>query len=536
VANLVSDGLGAAGDLALLRERDQLALVAGVSNCAARLELPELIARLAIRLSEERRWDHTSVCLYEPALQALRVHLLFNAPGPLHGLAGAFADRLVQLEGTQSGHAFVTGRPCVVNSLKEYRLFSGMTARELQAGLPPHYSSCSVPLVCRGKRLGTLAAACARDGAFDPAATALLSQIAEVIAPAVDNALAHRQIDQLRRRLAEQTGQPADDAGAPFADIVGTSPALREVLNHVESVAPTATTVLIQGETGTGKELIARALHRLSGRRERAFVKLNCAAIPTGLLESELFGHERGAFTGAAAQRPGRFELAHGGTLFLDEVGELPLEVQPKLLRVLQEQELERVGGIRTIRVDVRVIAASNRSLDRMLAEQAFRADLYYRLNVFPISLPPLRERREDIPALVQHFIARAARRLNKTIFGLDEPTMALLRRHDWPGNIRELESAIERAVILAAGPVLHIDGAQLAGDAAGAPARGPDRAPGEPAAPATLAAAERGFITQALDACGWVVGGPAGAARRLGLSRTTLQARMRKLGLTRPR
>jgi formate hydrogenlyase transcriptional activator len=532
VTDLVGRGLGAASELALSRERDQLALVLEVSRCAATLDLPALIDRLASCLERERRWDHTSLCLHEPGARALRPHLLFSAPGPLHQLQLMFQDRLIPLEGTQSGRAFLTGVPCTINSLREYsRLFAPATA----ARLPAQYSSCAVPVVCRGRPLGTLAAACTRDDAFDEAAVLLLSQLADVLAPAVDNALGRQQLDNLRSRLAPDDGPLPDGGEALLADIVGASPSLRAVLGHVVSVAPTATTVLIQGETGTGKELVARALHRLSGRRDRPFIKLNCAAIPVGLLESELFGHERGAFTGASAPKQGRFELAHGGTLFLDEVGELPLEVQPKLLRVLQEQELERVGGTSTIKVDVRVVAATNRDLDRMLAEQSFRSDLYYRLNVFPICLLPLRERPEDISPLVRHFTERSARRLNKAIAGVDEESMALLRGHHWPGNIRELENVIERAVILATGPTLHIRRSQL--EHPGGHDEHTDRDPPRPApAPSTLAAAERAFITQALDACDWVVGGRDGAAQRLGLRRTTLQARMRKLGLTRPR
>jgi formate hydrogenlyase transcriptional activator len=293
----------------------------------------------------------------------------------------------------------------------------------------------------------------------------------------------------------------------------------------VEIVAPADTTVLIQGETGTGKELIARAIHNLSTRKERTFVKLNCAAIPGGLLESELFGHEKGAFTGAIAQKVGRFELADGGTLFLDEIGEIPLDLQPKLLRVLQEQEFERLGGTRTLRVNVRLVAATNRDLAKMVAERQFRSDLYYRLNVFPLTMPPLRQRPEDIPLLVRYFVQQHARRLNRAIESIPAEAMTALTRYSWPGNVRELENFIERSVLLSPGSVLRVAVEDLK-----APADSPD----SPAT--TLAEAEREYILAALVQSNWVIGGPAGAAARLGMKRTTLISRMHKLGITRPR
>ena len=292
-------------------------------------------------------------------------------------------------------------------------------------------------------------------------------------------------------------------------------------------VAPTGSTVLIRGESGTGKELIARALHDLSPRKSRTFVKLNCAAIPTGLLEGELFGHEKGAFTGAVMQKIGRFELAHQGTLFLDEVGDIPQELQPKLLRVLQEQEFERLGSTRTIKVDVRLVAATNRDLARMVADGRFRSDLYYRLNVFPIMLPPLRERREDIPRLVRHFTHRFARRMGRRIGAIPAAIMDALVSYPWPGNVRELQNVIERAVILSPGPALQV----RLGDLQSAVTQAP-----EPTATAvTLAEAEREHILGALRETGWVVAGPKGAAGRLGMKRSTLQKKMRKLGISRP-
>jgi formate hydrogenlyase transcriptional activator len=294
---------------------------------------------------------------------------------------------------------------------------------------------------------------------------------------------------------------------------------------------------LIQGETGTGKELFARAIHSLSERRERTLVKLNCAAIPTGLLESELFGHEKGAFTGAIAQRIGRFELANRGTLFLDEVGEIPLELQPKLLRVIQEQEFERLGSTRTINVDVRLIAATNRDLSRMVAERGFRDDLYYRLNVFPITIPPLRERREDIPLLVRFFASKFARRMKKRIETIPAESVAALQEYDWPGNIRELENFIERSVILTRGAELEISSGEMKLPVKTAPSNAPAvpvAAPENSSESTSLESIERDHILRVLNETDWVVGGANGAAARLGLKRTTLQARMKKLGIAR--
>jgi formate hydrogenlyase transcriptional activator len=317
----------------------------------------------------------------------------------------------------------------------------------------------------------------------------------------------------------------ADQDASPrrFEQIIGSSPALESVLEQVERVAPTDSTVLIQGETGTGKELIARAVHNLSARCGRPFIKLNCAAIPFDLLESELFGHERGAFTGAIAQKIGRFELADKGTLFLDEVGDIPPGLQPKLLRVLQEQEFERLGSTRTHQVDVRLVAATNRNLVDMVKRNEFRSDLYYRLNVFPVPLPPLRARREDIPALVEHFVEIYARRMNKQIDHISPETMSELRSYAWPGNIRELQNFIERSVILTSGNVLESPLASLR-----------NAAEAESLGPTTMEDAEREHIRKILEQTRWVVAGPNGAAARLGIKRSTLYFRMQKLGISR--
>jgi formate hydrogenlyase transcriptional activator len=309
-----------------------------------------------------------------------------------------------------------------------------------------------------------------------------------------------------------------------FAQIIGSSPALESVLEQAQRVAPTDSTVLVQGETGTGKELIARAIHQLSSRCGRTFVKLNCAAIPLDLLESELFGHEKGAFTGAIAQKIGRFELADRGTLFLDEVGDIPQALQPKLLRVLQEQEFERLGSTRTHHVDVRLVAATNRNLADMVKHAEFRVDLYYRLNVFPIQLPPLRARRDDVPALVDHFVETVARRIGKAIQRIPPGTMSAFQAYDWPGNVRELQNVIERAVILADDGVLPN------------PLPPPGTEPLLAAPPTTLRDSERKLILNTLESVGWVIGGPKGAAAKLGLNRTTLINKMKRLGISRER
>jgi formate hydrogenlyase transcriptional activator len=319
-----------------------------------------------------------------------------------------------------------------------------------------------------------------------------------------------------------------------FEEIVGKSEALRRVLTEIETVAPADSTVLIYGETGTGKELIARALHNLSSRKSNAFVKLNCAAIPTGLLESELFGHEKGAFTGAITQRVGRFELAHRGTIFLDEVGEIPLELQPKLLRVLQEREFERLGSTRTLHTDARLIAATNRDLKAMVEDQKFRSDLYYRLNVFPIRVPALRDRPEDIPLLVRHFVQEFSRRNNRVIETIPSETMEAFVRYHWPGNIRELQNVIERAVIISRGPVLNVPLAELKPDMTvkASPAVKEARPVNQESLQDRLDDTERTEILRALEAANGIVAGPTGAAARLGIKRSTLQLRMQKYGI----
>jgi formate hydrogenlyase transcriptional activator len=389
-------------------------------------------------------------------------------------------------------------------------------------------SVCALPLISRNRTLGALGLGRRDENSFSPEDVDFLMRAAGQVAIAIENALAYREIADLKDKLAQEKLYLEDEIRSElnFGEILGESVALRRTLGQVEKVAPTDSTVLVYGETGTGKELIARAIHDRNSRRSNAFVKLNCAAIPTGLLESELFGHEKGAFTGAVAQRVGRFELANGGTMFLDEISEIPLELQPKLLRVLQEREFERLGSTRTLRTDARLIAATNRDLAALVEEQKFRADLFYRLNVFPVHVPPLRERQEDIPLLVRHFAQQFARRMNRSIDTIPSETMNALVQYHWPGNVRELQNVIERAVILSTGPALRVDLSdlkQLAVSAVGVLNRKD-----------TLEEAERKHILSMLEDSHWVLAGPNGAASRLGMKRSTLQYRMRKLGLSR--
>ena len=382
------------------------------------------------------------------------------------------------------------------------------------------------PLVSRGRALGAFTVARRTADGFDPHELDLLAQVAGQVATALDNALAYREIAELKDRLAEEKLYLEDEIRSElsFEDIVGRSDTLRRVLKQVETVAPTGSTVLIRGETGTGKELVARAIHDLSARKGKTFVKLSCAAIPAGLLESELFGHQKGAFTGAIADRIGRFELASGGTVFLDEIGEVPLELQPKLLRVLQEREFERIGSSRTLRTDARLIAATNRDLAAMVEEGTFRADLFYRLDVFPIHVPALRERPGDVPLLVRHFVQQLGRRMKKRVETIPAETMAALVRYDWPGNVRELQNLVERAMILSEGPVLRVPLGGL--EPHGVPGGRKGR---------TLQEAERAHILEILAETKWVLAGPNGASARLGMNRSTLQFRMKKLGIVRP-
>ncbi|NJN70467.1 MAG: sigma 54-interacting transcriptional regulator, partial [Nitrospira sp.] len=430
----------------------------------------------------------------------------------------------IPLEGTPEGLAFTTRQAVLVRSLSLTEFPTEIMKRADAEGLK---SGCAVPLILHGTALGTLSVVSRKEDAFTDDDKTLLSRIGAQVALAAANSMAYQEISSLKDKLAKEKLylQEEIQTAYNFEEIIGDSRALKLVLKEVRTVAATDSTVLVLGETGSGKELVARALHNHSNRRERTFVKLNCAAIPTGLLESELFGHEKGAFTGAITTKIGRFELADRGTLFLDEVGEIPLELQVKLLRVLQEQEFERLGSTRTIRVNVRILAATNRDLEHMVEEQKFRSDLYYRLKVFPITVPSLRDRPDDIPLLVRHFAQKFAQRMKKRIETIPSEAMNALQAYHWPGNVRELENFIERSVILTQGSDLIVSLDEL------------KRAPGHTmnSKPTTLEQAERDHIMRALQAAKWIIGGPIGAAAKLGMKRTTLQSKMQKLGITRP-
>jgi len=504
----------------LARERDRLRLLLEVNNAlVSTLDLHQLLSAISACLRRVMNHDYASLGLYEPDAQQVRLQALDfpQSKGLLH------EEMVFPMEGTPSGEVISTRKPVIVSGANLDRYEPSVSRLFIAEGL---HSGCIVPLITANRTLGTLSLSSLRSGAFTQEDVDLLMRVANQVAIAIENALAYREIAELKNKLADEKLYLEEEIRTEytFEEIVGESPALKRVLSQVETVAPTDSSVLVLGETGTGKEVIARAIHDLSPRRERTFVKVNCAAIPTGLLESELFGHEKGAFTGAIAQKVGRFELAHRGTLFLDEVGDIPLELQPKLLRVLQEKEFERLGGTRTLHVDVRVVAATNRDLTQMVDDRLFRSDLYYRLNVFPIVVPPLRERPEDIPLLVRYFAQKHARRMDRHIETIPAEEMEALTHYQWPGNVRELENLIERAVILSRGPALHVPLPE-------------DRLSGEAlaASPVTLEAAEREHILRALRDTHWVIAGPSGAAARLGMKRTTLQSRMVKLGISRP-
>jgi formate hydrogenlyase transcriptional activator len=504
----------------LAHERDRLRVLLEVNNAVvSKLALHDVLRAIAASLRRVIHHEYTSLALYEPESNEMRV-LAIDFP---QGRGLLREETLVPLDGSITGKAFRTRQPLVLDRAG-IEGFDSHTARLLlDEGVQ---SLICMPLVTHDRALGTISLASLRDAAFQQGDADLLFQVSSQVAIAVENAVAFQEIAELKNKLAQEKLYLEDEIRTEmnFDEIVGDGASLRAVLKQVETVAPTDSTVLITGETGTGKELIARAIHNLSPRRERTFVKVNCAAIPTGLLESELFGHERGAFTGAITQRIGRFELANGGTIFLDEIGDIPLELQPKLLRVLQEQEFERLGSTHTVRVDVRLVAATNRDLSQMVAARTFRNDLYYRLRVFPLLMPPLRERQEDIPALVRYFVEKHARRMNRAVETIPAETLDLLVRYPWPGNIRELENLIERAVIVSPGPVLRVPLSEL-------------KSPSEPVGESlTLRAAERDHILRALEATNWVLAGPRGAAARLGMKRTTLQSKMRKLGVAKGR
>jgi formate hydrogenlyase transcriptional activator len=513
----------------LRQERDRLRLLLGITNSmTSKLDIGHLLEALSTNLLGVTRCDFCALLLPDADGNQLRVTILYNPDG-----RGAICDdTLVPIKGSTCGKAFLSGKNQLINRFEDLEhdpesfgssegqlFFERVTAEGLKSG-------CELPLIGRKGVIGVLAAFSRSERAFTEDEFSFLEQVARQVAIAVENALDFEKVMKERVRETRQRLYLEEEIRAEFGEIVGESPALKTALDLVSIVAPTDSSVLILGETGTGKELIARAIHNLSSRREQAFVKLNCAAIPLGLLESELFGHEKGAFTGAIARKTGRFELANKGTLFLDEVGDIHLELQAKLLRVLQEQEFERLGSNHTHKVDVRLIAATHRDLAAMVKQTTFREDLYYRLKVFPIKVPPLRQRIEDIPKLVWHFTDLYSRRMNKRIDDIPSETMDALIHYRWPGNVRELQNFIERAVILSPHTVLRAPTSELDSFSAHK----------EPNLPMTgLEEVERDHILRVLEASNWVVGGRNGAAQRLGMKRTSLVYRMRKLRINRP-
>ena len=537
---LVADQMALAIDDALNFEasrtaQEQLKLLLDLTtSVVSTLDLRELLRSVSGNLRRVMSCDFVGVGLPDAEN---KTHLRMYAMDFPDSRGFMREDILIPIEGTPAGKAFTTGEPSAGLIRDLYRM--APNSPPLAEGLT---TRCVLPLASRGRIHGVLLLGRRDEKIFSQDELKFLMQVASQVAIAVENALAYNKIAELKEKLTQEKLYLEDEIRTElnFEEIVGKSAVLRRILQQVATVAPTDSTVLIYGETGTGKELVARAIHNLSSRQSNSFVKLNCAAIPTGLLESELFGHEKGAFTGAIAQRLGRFELANRGTVFLDEVGELPLELQPKLLRVLQEREFERLGSTRTLTTDARLIAATNRDLASMVAEQKFRSDLFYRLNVFPVRVPSLRERPEDIPLLVRHFTEQCARRMNKKIETISSETLKQMRQYHWPGNIRELQNVIERAVILARSPVLNVPLGEIQsrpslasvngngnGDAQSEFSGGKDIRD-------VLEETERKHILNVLSQTNWVVAGPNGAAIRLGMKRSTLQLRMRKLGLTR--
>jgi formate hydrogenlyase transcriptional activator len=498
---------------------DRLQLLLDITNqVVSNLQLRDLLRAISASVRRVMQCDLVGVFLPDSEENRLQTFVLDFPESK-----GFIREDYCSMEGSLGGFVFRTGKP-----------WRGNASDILQLGLKDEpaipeglKTGCFLPLVSRNRLLGLLGLGRREENAFSQADMGFLTQVASQIAIAVENALEYGQITEAKERLAEQKLYLEDEIRVEhnFEEIIGHSPRLKAVLESIRIVAPADSTVLIQGETGTGKEMVARAIHNRSPRKGQAFVKVNCAAIPLGLLESELFGHERGAFTGAIAQKVGRFELAHKGTLFLDEVGDIPLELQSKLLRVLQEQEFERLGSNRTQRVDVRVLAATNASLTQMVAEKKFRSDLYYRLNVFPVIVPPLRDRREDIPLLVRYFSNKHARRMGKQIESIPKEAMDALSHYAWPGNIRELQNLMERAVLLSMGSSLRVPLGEIV--------NGSDHSAGSGGN--ALEQAEREQIVRALRESNWVVGGARGAAARLGLKRTSLAYKMQRLGISRP-
>ena len=506
---------------AAVRERDRLRTLFDITGAlASKLDRDELFSAISAQLSNLIRHDYALLTLCNEAggldvyaLDCERPQLVQELKGPLDPT------------GMPSAEVIESGKPVVARDTDIDRYPNPSFQRLVALGTR---SACLVPLIARNRTIGTLDLGRMTEDAWTPEDVEFLAQVASQIAMTVENSLTFRELAEVKERLVTEKLYLEDEIRLDqnIGYMVGQGPAFQTVLKGIRTVAPTDATVLITGETGTGKELVARAIHELSRRSKGSFIKVNCAAIPASLLESELFGHEKGSFTGAVAQKIGRFELAHGGTLFLDEIGEMPLELQPKLLRAIQDQEFERVGGTRTIRTDARLVAATNRDLKAMVDDNKFRADLYYRLHVFPLHVPALRHRREDIPLLTRYFVQKHAQRMVRDIDSIPTSVLDALTNYDWPGNIRELQNVLERSVILTSGTTLQVPMTELTGKAGATPINA--RSSAEPPN------AERDRILKALEEANGQVGGPDGAAARLGLKRTTLQSRIRKYNISR--
>ncbi len=507
---------------ALEQERSRLQLQLEVNNAlVTRHDLGDLFDHVSEVVREAVPHEFLALSIWYPEEGKLRFKMQANRQQPVFALQ----DKEVLLQGSPSGEAFSSGKPVIYDYAAISRIGGphGENLRNQRIR-----AMCALPLKTSRAAIGAISVGSQRENAYPPPQVAVFQAIAGQLALAVENALSFEQVEDLNRRLKESNLYLEEEllTAASSDEMLGVTPGIRRVLQQIETVASTDATVLVYGETGSGKELVARALHKKSPREKACFVKLNCAAIPTGLLESELFGHEKGAFTGAIAQKIGRFEVAHQGTLFLDEIGEIPLELQPKLLRVLQEKEFERLGGVRTLQTDARLVAATNRDLKKMAEANQFRPDLYYRLNVFPITVPPLRERKEDIPILITHFTHHFARRFGKKVLHVPAESVNQMVRYHWPGNIRELQNLIERSVILTNGDTLRIplhELDEMEPTAAAAPGGSPS---------GTMEEIEREAILRALRESNGVIGGPKGAASKLGMKRTSLLYRMEKLGI----
>jgi len=528
----------------LRREKGRLGLLLELAREAVwNQELRDLVRAMMMSIRSVIPSDRVCILLERPNGGELEVYALDS-----RSEAGSFKEGTpVPLAGTITGHVFQTGKPWAGTREQACAAFPRQLLFEERFS-----TGCVLPLSGRNRVVGTLGLVRAEHNPYSKDELDFLTRVSSQIALAVENAFAYREISELKDKLAQEKLYLEEEIRSEldFDQIVGHSPALRHALQLVQTVAPSDSTVLLLGETGTGKELVARAIHDHSRRNQRPFVRLNCAAIPTGLLESELFGHEKGAFTGAISQKVGRLELADQGTLFLDEVGDVPLEIQPKLLRVLQEREFERLGSTRTRRVDVRLVAATNRDLEGMIAEREFRSDLYYRLNVFPIRIPPLRERREDIALLARYFVQKCARQMQKEIETIPAAALKAMTEWEWPGNVRELQNFIERSVILTRGKALEVQVAEfqktgkwMAVGSVSTSGREEivrivketisemDSGVAKSAAK-EIDKRQREEIERVLGETKGRVGGPEGAAARLGINRTTLLFRMKKLGI----